>query len=126
MILIEPQNLRNVWPLVEHWITAAVEKGQGDENALDVLIAIARNRYLLFYEPKHFAAVVSIEQHPAQKVATIVYIGGEGLEDMQAAFEAGKAWGRQNGVNVVRTYGRAGWAKVIGLKQVGVILQDEL
>lgn len=126
MILVEPHQLRMVWPHVVEWIDAAVAENQGDENTLDVLIAIARGTYLLFFERGVFAAVVHIQQFPSQKVATIVYMGGAGLEAMKIAFEAGKAWGRTQGINVVRTYGRPGWAKVMGLKPVGVILQETL
>lgn len=126
MILVQPEQLRHVWPLCEKWIDDAIAEGQGDEGKLDVLIAIARGVYLLFFDPEHFASVVHIQQFPAQKVATIVYIGGVGLEAMKSAFEQGKAWGRTQGINVVRTYGRPGWSKVMGLKPVGVILQETL
>jgi hypothetical protein len=126
MVVVQPHELRAVWPQVEHWITAAVERGQGDENELDVLIALARGVYLLFHEPDQFAAIVAIQQFPAQKVGTIVYFGGRGIEAIKAGFEAGKAWGRANGIDVVRTYGRPGWERFVNLKKVGVILQDEL
>lgn len=126
MNVIQPHELRHVWPRVVDWINEAVKQNQGDEELLDVLIALARGQYLLFHEPGAYAAIVSIAQYPAQKVGTIVYLGGKGIEDLRRGFEDGKTWGRANGVNVVRTYGRPGWAKLMGLKQVGVILQDTL
>ncbi len=126
MVVVQPHELRHVWPQVEAWIVAAIERNQGDENTLDVLIALARGIYLLFVEPGKFAAVVQIQHFPAQKVGTIVYFGGRGLDDIKAGFEAGKQWGRENGINVVRTYGRPGWERVIGLKKTGVILQETL
>jgi hypothetical protein len=126
MVLVKPEELRDVWPQALPWIDAAVARNQGDEKTIDVLIALARGVYLLFWEPGKFAAVVTIAQYPSQKVATIVYFGGKGLDDIKAGFEAGKAWGRANGINVVRTYGRPGWERVVKLKKVGVILQENL
>lgn len=126
MILVAPQDLANVWPKVEGWIAAAVKENQGDENLLDVLIAIARGQYHLWYEEGKFAGVVSIVQYPRQKVATVVYCGGSGMDDIQRGFEEGKLWARANGIHVVRTWGREGWKRALGLKSVGVILQERL
>ena len=126
MKVVEAHELRAVWPQVEAWIGAAVALNPGDETTLDVLIALARGVYVLFHETGKFAAVVSITQFPAQRVATIVYFGGSGIDEIKRGFEWGKTWGRANGIDVVRTFGRPGWERVMGLKRVGVILQDTL
>lgn len=126
MILVQPQDLANVWPKCEGWISEAVKVNQGDENLLDVLIALARGHYLLWFEPNRFAAVVQVISHPRQKVATVLYLGGSGLEQMPQLFEEGKLWCRANGISVIRTFGREGWQRAIGLKRVGVILQTEV
>jgi len=126
MIIVQPQDLANTWPKVEGWIAAAVAEGQGDENALDVLIAIARGVYLLWYEEGKFCGVVQIQHLPRQKVATVIYCGGSGLDEIRQAFEEGKLWAKANGIHVVRTHGREGWKRALGLKAVGVILQETL
>ena len=127
MIVVEPQALADVWEEVSPWLDAAVKENQGDESLLDVLIALARNMYMLWHEPGQFAAVVNIVRFPRQTVATIVYCGGPGaLDALIKAWEEGKKWGQKNGVHVIRTFGRPGWEKVVGLKKVGVILQEEI
>jgi len=124
--IVPPERLADAWPEVEEWIAEAVRVGPGDENILDVLIGIARQNYLLWWEPNAFAAVVQIQAFPRQRVAVVVYAGGVNLERMGAVFEASKDWCREHGINAIRTYGRKGWARLLGLEHVGVVLQARL
>lgn len=121
--LVQPQELSDVWPECEPWIAAAIACGQGDENALDVLIALARGQYLLWHERGKFAAVVQVQKFPRQTVAQILYCGGTGLQEMQAAVEAGREWCKANGISQLRVWGRKGWEKVFNMTRKGVILQ---
>jgi hypothetical protein len=127
MNIVPLAQLTSVWPEVRQWICDAIEYGQGDENELDVFMALAQARYALFHEPGKFAAVVQISQFPRQQVATIIYAGGPGsLEAMKQAIEDVKPWCRANGIAALRVWGRAGWEKVLKMKRKGVILQMEL
>jgi hypothetical protein len=124
LILVEPSQLAHVWPDVVPWIKEAVEKNQGDENTLDVLLAIARGQYSLWAD-KHFAAVTQVVNYPRQRVLTILYIGGD-LTNILPLFDDAKAYCKANKVDVLRTYGRPGWEKVTGLEKAGVILQTRI
>ena len=124
MNLVTPDQLANAWPGVERWIDEAIEHNQGDENLLDVLIAIARGQYGLWVNP-HFAAVTQVQNYPRQRVLVILYIGGD-LSKIVPLFDEAKAWCRANKIDVLRTYGRMGWAHVTGLERVGAILQVKL
>lgn len=127
MILIAPEQLANAWPQVSGWIAEAINRREnaGDENLLDVLIALARNHYALWVEHGKGAVVVQVTQFPRQKVATILYAGGE-LEAFVEMYQEAKKLARQYGIQVLRTHGRMGWEKTLGLKRVGVILQEVL
>lgn len=125
MILVTPDQLANTWPAVEAWIASAVDENQGDENTLDVLIAIARGQYALWHEPGHFAAVAQIVNQPRQRVATILYCGGE-LGSLLQMYESARRWCRMNGIDVIRIWGRQGWEKVLGMQRIGVILQESV
>lgn len=125
MRLIPAAELAKAWPRVEHWIAKAINANQGDESLLDVLIAIARGQYLL-WEADTYAVVGQVQPHPQQTVGMILYCGGTGLEAMRTAFDDAKQWCRANGISVLRTFGRPGWAKVLALEQVGVILQTRI
>ena len=125
--IIPLNQLTTVWPEVRQWIADAIEYGQGDENELDVFMALAQGRYVLFHEPGKFASVVQITQYPRQQVATILYAGGPGsLQAMKQAIEDCKPWCRANNIKALRVWGRKGWEKVLQMKRKGVILQIEL
>lgn len=123
MKIVGPDTLSEVWPQVEGWIKAALEYGQGDENALDVLVSVACGRYLLWWEPGKFVGVVQIQQHPRQKIAAVLYAGGNDLEGMKQAVENGKDWCREQGISQIRIWGRKGWERVLEMANKGVILQ---
>ena len=123
MILVQPDQLANVWPQVHGWIESAIEYAQGDENALDVLIAIARGQYLLFHEPGKFALVGQVQSFPRQKVGVVLYCGGGDLLAIKEAFEQMKPWCKGNGISAIRVWGRKGWERALGLARKGVILQ---
>lgn len=125
-MLVQPQELAEVWSKVERWIGNAIQEGQGDESALDVLIGIARGVYSLWYEAGAFAAVVQTLKYPRQTVATILYCGGEDIEAIKLAFAFGKRLGAAGGIDVLRVWGREGWERLLELERVGVILQVQL
>lgn len=124
--VVPPEKLADVWLEVEQWLAAAVNRNQGDENILDVLIAIARGQYGLWHEPGKWAAVIQIQRFPRQVVAMILYCGGHDIDSMREALEYGKRWAKENGVHAVRVFGRRGWGRVMGLEDKGVILQVNL
>jgi hypothetical protein len=125
MKLVSPEKLSAVWPRIERWIDDAVKLNQGDENLLDVLIAIARGHYLLWEAPT-YAVVGQVQTYPQQTVGVILYCGGSDVDAMKVAFEDAKRWCAGNGISVIRTFGRPGWAKVLDLMPVGVILQTKV
>jgi hypothetical protein len=122
--IIQPSELEAVWPRVFPWIDSAIKYGQGDEDAVDVGVAIYNGRYDLWLHEK-FAAVVQVVKHPKQTVATVLYCGGE-LEALQWMYVEAKNYARENGINVIRVWGREGWKKALGMRQVGVILQENV
>jgi hypothetical protein len=123
LIQVKPEDLSDTWAKVEPWIAQSVQVNQGDENLLDVLIALARAQYALWYEPGKFAAVSRIERWPRQTVGTIVYLGGRDLQAIEDAFEEAKMFARANKIDVIRVFGRPGWERLLGMKRKGVILQ---
>lgn len=124
--IVPPHELASVWPKVKGWIADAISHGQGDENLLDVLIAVARGQYLLWHEPEKFAGVVQVGRFPRQIVATILYCGGSDLSAMKAAIEQARPWCEANGIQAIRILGRKGWERVLDMTRKGVILQVDL
>jgi hypothetical protein len=125
MMLVPHFDLEKVWPHVVGWLDAAIKINQGDENLLDVGMAINEGRYELWWEEEKFAAVVQIFDFPRQRVATVLYAGGD-LAAFQSAWPDVKRIAKERGINVLRVWGRCGWERILGLKRVGVILQETL
>lgn len=124
MRLVAPDELEALWPKVYRWIERALEHGQGDEDALDVAVAIFNGRYDLWLDEK-FAAVVQVVKYPKQTVATILYCGGE-LDSLLTMYSEAKEYARANKIDAIRVWGRPGWEKVLGMKRIGLILQEQL
>jgi hypothetical protein len=125
MMLVPHYELGVVWPQVVGWLESAIKINQGDENLLDVGMAINEGRYELWWEKDKFAAVVQINDFPRQRVATLIYAGGA-LNAFRELYPEAKRIAKERGINVIRVWGRQGWERVLGLKRVGVILQESL
>ena len=124
MKLVPPDALSDEWARVHTWIGEAIEHGTGDENETDVLIALARGIYSL-WTTEHVAAVMQVIRYPRQTVWLVVYAGGSaGLSAFKDAWDFATVHAKANGIDAVRCYGRPGWQKLLGLKQVGVVLQE--
>jgi len=121
--IVPARELEAIWPQVYRWIEKAVEHGQGDEDALDIAVAIYNGRYDLWLEDGKFAAVVQVVKHPKQTVATILYCGGE-LDSLLTMYSQAKEYARANKIDAIRVWGRQGWEKVLGMRRIGVILQE--
>jgi|HubBroStandDraft_5_1064220.scaffolds.fasta_scaffold47560_2 hypothetical protein len=125
MMLVPHFELPHVWPKVVKWLEEAIKINQGDENLFDVGMAINSGIYELWWEDGKFAAVVQIQDFPRQRVATILYAGGA-LEAFKEMYLVAKKIAKDRGIDVMRVWGRAGWERSLGLKRIGVILQETL
>jgi len=123
---VPAEQLSAVWPEVVPWIESALPYGQGDESLLDVLIGLARGQSTLWIERGQFAAVTQLQAYSRQRVLIITYAGGVNLAAIVRAFHFARAWCAVNGVDVLRTYGRPGWERVLGLQSAGRILQTRV
>lgn len=126
MVIVQPNELANVWPQVIGWIESAIKYAQGDENALDVLIALARGQYILFHEPGKFALVGQVQTYPRQKIGTVLYCGGDDLVAIREGFKQAIPWCKANGITGMRVWGREGWERLFDMTRIGVILQVEI
>jgi hypothetical protein len=125
MMLVPHFELEAVWPKVVGWLADAIKHNQGDEGLLDVACAIDQGIYELWVEEGKFAAVVQIQDFPRQRVAIILYGGGV-LDSFLEMYGEAKRIAKERGIQVIRVWGRAGWERALGLKRVGVILQEVL
>lgn len=120
MNLVPLHKLADVWPLVEGWLGPAVNQNLGDENLLDVFIALAQNRYSLWYEPERCALITQIQEYPRQKIIVLLYAGapeGSGaVECFKELWTQERESLRAVGITRVRMYGLRDWGKVLGVE----------
>jgi hypothetical protein len=116
MTIVPINKLADVWPHVESWLARAVEQNLGDENLLDVFIAIAQNRFSLWYEPDRCALVTQIQEYPRQKVMALLYVGapeGSGAVTLlKLLLEQERAALKAVGITQLRAYGLRDWGTV--------------
>ena len=120
MNIVPVNKLADVWPEVEGWLARAVSQNLGDENLLDVLIALAQGRYSLWHEPGKCALVTQIQEFPRQKIIVLIYAGapeGSGaVERFKLLWEQERAALKAAGITRVRMYGLRDWGKVLGVE----------
>lgn len=127
MYLVKPNQLADVWPQVQTWIERAIEHSQGDENSLDVLIALAREQYCMFHEPDKFAMVVQIQNLPRHKVCFVAYVGGSDLRLIKESIQKILLpWAKKLGCYACRCCGRSGWRRLMNMHDMGAALQLNL
>src|SRR6185437_9587846 len=97
----------------------------GDENGLDIFIALARGLYVLWVGDD-VAAVTQLTRYPRRSVLTVLYAGGVSLNAVHRAYEFARHWCRANGIDALRVWGRPGWQKALGMRRIGVILQESV
>lgn len=120
MNIVPLHKLADVWPEVEAWLSKAVEQNLGDENLLDVLVALAQNRYSLWYEPQRCALITQIQEYPRQKVIVLLYAGAP--EGSGAVERFKELWAQEReslrvaGITRVRMYGLRDWGKALGVE----------
>lgn len=123
---VAPFQIRTVWPTVRTWLRPLIEE-QGDETEESVLERLVRGHYALFYVPGKFAYILEVQQFPRQRVGVVLYLAGRDLAAIHAhATTIGIPWLRSMGCTKLRTYGRPGWAKIMGLAKIGVVLQSDI
>lgn len=130
MTIVPLNKLADVWPHVEGWLQRAVEQNLGDENLLDVLIALAQNRYSLWYEPDRCALVTQIQEYPRQKVIMLLYAGAPEGSGAVELFK--QLWGQERqmlraaGITRVRMFGRRDWGTALEDAESRFVTQVEL
>jgi hypothetical protein len=116
MINVQPVPLEftnQTWPLVEHYIAAALEEGDLGEpmynlnhvrgyvtsGAWLLLVAVDENNNI------HGAGTVSFSNHPLHRVAFVTAIGGKLISNRDTV-EQLKVILKQNGATILQAFGR--------------------
>ena len=128
---ISAENVRNIWPHIEHFIIAACKKGPGGAEPDDLRVSCETKRHQLWVlvdqDGAKAAAVTGIYDNGKERRAEWIAFGGSGAEwrDFMPPIEQ---WAKDNGCKAFRSYGRPGMKKRMpqGYRVKGIIFEKEL
>jgi hypothetical protein len=130
LICIDPAQAHEFWPHAASLIKAAMEKGRLSSYA-EVEHAVRNGNALLWLawdgEKIKAAAVTELTHANGEKFCTIVACGGRDRSQWLPLLADLEAYGRTQGCNAMRIYGRRGWRKLLpDYRTTRVLLEKEL
>lgn len=126
---ISKENVRNIWPHVEHFISAACRKGPGGLNPDELRVSCETSRHQLWVlvgEGVEAAAITGIYDGEPRRAEWIAFGGsGTAWREFMPAIEQ---WAKDNGCTAFRSYGRPGMKKRMpnGYRVKGIIFEKAL
>jgi hypothetical protein len=123
-----------MWPLVENWIAAALERGKADQTPDDIRQHLQRATIQLWlawgHEPRpRGCCVTEIAGGARGKVCNLVIVAGLDLASWLPLLAVIEAWAREAGAVRLEASGRAGWERRLkseGWKPVRTTIELEL
>lgn len=132
ILCVDPAQVHKVWPLVSPLIVRALDKGSnGSEDIGEVEAAVLAGQMLVWLAVDEIkiwaAAVTSLHAAQNRKFCTIMACGGEDREKWLPLLAELEKFGRDEGCDTMRIYGRRGWARVFPeYKLTRVMLEKRL
>ena len=115
-----------IWPLVEPLIQKAIDRGQGEYEAGDILaFLLSRDMQLWVSDDLEAAAVTQIIVYPRRKVCSVLLVGGCGLHQWKNT-KVIETWAAAQGCELMRAHGRRGWHRAVGWQEVYTVAEKRL
>lgn len=129
LVCVPPDRVAEVWPHVQHWIKAAIERNDISrfDVAEDDVLAGESLLWLVTDGWRIDAAVVTEIQRTDRKVCLIVACGGERMKEWIHLIAGLENYARAEGCTAMRIVGPRAWARVLhGYHERAVVLEREL
>lgn len=108
------------WSVLENWtrikplIERALTYGNGEWDAGDLLTLLLREEMRLWSAGDFKAiAVTRVVTYPRKKICDVILVVGDGLKEWGRSQEI-EIWAKAQGCQLLRCYGRRGWARAVG------------
>ena len=115
---IRSENIEGWWPLVEEYLSSALEYGLGEYTIEDIKKScILRDMQLWVKfnkEGVEGAFITKISKYPQKNLLCVILLGGnEFIEWRDEADALLNAFGKEHNCEYVELFGRKGWAKML-------------
>jgi hypothetical protein len=130
LVCIDPEHVRNIWPLVAPLIERAIVKtGLSAFAAIerDILAGISLLWVAWNGSAIEAAASTSLQQTEAGKVCVITACAGAGMTRWLSLIRGIEEYAAAEGCRCVRIFGRKGWARILdGYEEAHAIIDKRL
>jgi len=115
---IRSENIEGWWPLVEEYLSSALEYGLGEYTIEDIKKScILRDMQLwvkINKEGVEGAFITKISKYPQKNLLCVILLGGnEFIKWRDEADALLNAFGKEHNCEYVELFGRKGWAKML-------------
>lgn len=115
--VVLPEHYDAVWPLISDYMKGAADYTYGRFTVDDIKNGLHTSPQQLWIayegEQVYGAVVTEIVTYPQIKALVMHFTGGKDLPKWKAQMlELLQSFGKDNGCDIIESYGRAGWAKV--------------
>ena len=115
---IRSENIEGWWPLVEEYLSSALEYGLGEYSLEDIKKScILRDMQLWVKfnkEGVEGAFITKISKYPQKNLLCVILLGGnEFIEWRDEADALLNAFGKEHNCEYVELFGRKGWARML-------------
>jgi hypothetical protein len=134
VVNIPKDQVFDVWPLVEHFITAISVRNPISFDTGDLLQRASKGTLQLWVAwdiaERNALGVMGTETgigHNNQMLVTILFAAGDEMERWRGQMSEVEDWARSIGASRIKTWARPGWERLLpGFKKTHVMLEKEL
>jgi len=130
---VAPERTATAWPIVAHWISAALERGKGNTSSNEVRDALHSGLMQLWiaWSQTHAkgCCVTEIIDSARGKTCNLIVVAGLDLAQWLPLTEHIKDWARSHGCVRLEASGRAGWERRVrqdGWRKIRTTIEMEL
>jgi len=114
---VQPEEVRSIWPEIEHKVDAAVEYGTSRLTAEDILKNLLTGAMQLWiaWNDSGIRAlcITEVAESPRSRWVSVFACTGEGRDEWIGYLKNIEDWARSIGCDCVEMYARPGWKRVL-------------
>jgi carbon monoxide dehydrogenase subunit G len=127
---INPENVPDVWDVVNGWLDTSLERTDMTVMQLGLLMMKGSVTLLVGYEDgaPHFAGAVEFQQYPNTKVCHVIALGGRGATT-ERIWQQLRAFAKSEGCSQIQAWCNDAMARLLarrGMRKVSNVVRSDL